>query len=454
MFHHNREVFMVDCYRTGSRALGCPRARIFWTALCCAVLSACGGGGDSSSATANPPTITAQPGNQTVLTGAAATFSVAASGPSLTYQWRKNATAIAGATTAAYTTPPATWNDSGAQYTVVVSNADGSVTSGAGQLNLVLSADQQAFENLLVAPAAGSHELYWNLNLSGPETSGVNYAWTDSATLALSPLTHGPQTTTETAPVNLTTTLALPADAPSRILKNGAIVVMPLQGVGSTASYVGSDVQIDFLAADNTTVLWSQTRTTYTTVALSGVMAGSTDDAAHFYNSLFANPAILKPAATWLPGAAYTKYFSTMKGDRYLAIDCITATTGVNVSPCFSGTTLTAALTTGITSASDATTYHLGDGAITSVGGVSVWVATAARPVAAVLCLTSQYRIYFELNGNVYTGSLLRDGAGFTTSYYVSNPAGATITDRLTFLPFQIRLNKAARDSVLAAMNI
>ena len=39
-------------------------------------------------------------------------------------------------------------------------------------------------------------------------------------------------------------------------------------------------------------------------------------------------------------------------------------------------------------------------------------------------------------------------------SYYVSNPGGATPTDRLTFLPFNLRINKAARDSVAAAMAI
>lgn len=39
-------------------------------------------------------------------------------------------------------------------------------------------------------------------------------------------------------------------------------------------------------------------------------------------------------------------------------------------------------------------------------------------------------------------------------SYYVSNPGGATPTDRLTFLPFNLRMNKAARDSVAAAMAI
>ena len=83
------------------------------------------------------PSIVAQPVNQTVTAGQAATFSVTASGTApLSYQWNKNGTAISGATSAAYTTPPTTMADSGAQFNVVVSNASGSVTSSAATLTV------------------------------------------------------------------------------------------------------------------------------------------------------------------------------------------------------------------------------------------------------------------------------------------------------------------------------
>src|SRR4029077_388089 len=49
------------------------------------------------------PTITAQPANQTVTVGQAATFSVVASGTApLSYQWQKNGADISGATSASY----------------------------------------------------------------------------------------------------------------------------------------------------------------------------------------------------------------------------------------------------------------------------------------------------------------------------------------------------------------
>src|SRR5205823_11235480 len=54
----------------------------------------------------------------------------------LRYQWQKNGTAISAATAASYTTPATTTSDSGAQFTVVVSNAVGSVTSNAAALTV------------------------------------------------------------------------------------------------------------------------------------------------------------------------------------------------------------------------------------------------------------------------------------------------------------------------------
>jgi hypothetical protein len=76
-----------------------------------------------------------QPQPQTVTTGSAATFSVTASGTApLTYQWSKNGTAIAGATTSTYTTPATALADSGASFSVVVSNSMGQVTSNAASL--------------------------------------------------------------------------------------------------------------------------------------------------------------------------------------------------------------------------------------------------------------------------------------------------------------------------------
>jgi hypothetical protein len=84
------------------------------------------------------PTLTTQPASQTVAVGQTATFSVTASGTApLTYQWRKNGSAITGATGASYTTPATVASDSGSLFTVVVSNSAGSATSNAASLTVV-----------------------------------------------------------------------------------------------------------------------------------------------------------------------------------------------------------------------------------------------------------------------------------------------------------------------------
>src|SRR5205807_1536493 len=51
-------------------------------------------------------------------------------------QWRRPGTAIGAATAASYTTPATTAADNGDQFTVVVSNAAGSVTSRAAALTV------------------------------------------------------------------------------------------------------------------------------------------------------------------------------------------------------------------------------------------------------------------------------------------------------------------------------
>jgi hypothetical protein len=85
----------------------------------------------------SPPLITTQPSSQTVTAGQRASFTVVATGTvPLSYQWEKNGTNIAGATSSSYTTPPTTSSDNGAQFVVVVSNIAGSVTGSAATLTV------------------------------------------------------------------------------------------------------------------------------------------------------------------------------------------------------------------------------------------------------------------------------------------------------------------------------
>src|SRR5258708_39906004 len=82
-----------------------------------------------------PPVITTQPASQSVTAGSNVTFAVAASGDPTGYQWSFAGTTISGATSAtlAFNSVQAA---SAGSYSVVVSNAFGSVPSSAATLTV------------------------------------------------------------------------------------------------------------------------------------------------------------------------------------------------------------------------------------------------------------------------------------------------------------------------------
>ncbi|WP_432672669.1 GEVED domain-containing protein [Flavobacterium sp. SM2513] len=121
------------------------------------------------------PSITTQPTNKSVVVGATATFSVVATGTTLSYQWQTNAsgswanvTTGTGGTTASYTTPVTTllMNDTG--YRVVVTSAV------CGSLN-------SAIANLSVAsciPSSSSTSDYINAFTTTGAVANSNYSST------------------------------------------------------------------------------------------------------------------------------------------------------------------------------------------------------------------------------------------------------------------------------------
>ncbi len=118
-----------------------------WVAVCSLIgliiLGGCGGGAASSPSTpsstpsATAPAIMTPPSSQIAVPGQTVTFSAVASGNDpLTYQWQKNDTAVAGATSASYTTPPVALADNGAKFRVQVSNSTGTTTSNEATLTV------------------------------------------------------------------------------------------------------------------------------------------------------------------------------------------------------------------------------------------------------------------------------------------------------------------------------
>ncbi len=85
--------------------------------------------------TTNAPTIVNQPLSQTIMETNPVTFSVSASGVSLTYQWQFNNDNIPNATDPSYTIPSVGFGNEG-NYKVIVTNPAGSITSAIATLTV------------------------------------------------------------------------------------------------------------------------------------------------------------------------------------------------------------------------------------------------------------------------------------------------------------------------------
>jgi hypothetical protein len=309
------------------------------------------------------------------------------------------------------------------------------------------SADQAAAEQFLLAPNA-SYSLHWVLPISGTPVNGLTYLTEAHASMSASPLTAGPQKLNETSPTSLANTLSVPAiGAPTRYLINGAILVG--SSTQSQISYQQTGVRVDTLATDGVTVVASTLRTNYSVVPLNGAVVAAPTEFAQFFNALYYNPVLLNKSATWSAGAAYEKYTGTEIGDLYTVADYTGATTGNAPTPVATGTTIAALMTAGgIVSNSDATTYTLANGSVSTVNGVTTYVASNVRPDLT----TPTWRTYYELNGNVYVGSLIKAGTvEGGNPYPVAIPGSTGYTVNFT-QNYQIRLNAAAVASLHAAV--
>jgi hypothetical protein len=122
------------------------------------------------------PTITAQPQSVSVTAGANASFSVTATGTApLSYQWKKDAVNLSGATAATFSITGVQAADAGS-YTVSVSNAAGSVTSLAA--TLTVSSVTSAAPTITSQPQGADVLVGANVSLSVTASgSGLTYQW-------------------------------------------------------------------------------------------------------------------------------------------------------------------------------------------------------------------------------------------------------------------------------------
>lgn len=126
-----------------------------------------------------PPTITRQPLGQTLVEGENGTFTVAASSSSpITYQWQFNQTEIPGATDSSFTSSNVTVANAG-QYSVVLGNQIGSVTSAPAVLvvNYFLrsTANPSNGGTILVSPQQVGYAFGDTVSLTATASPGFSF---------------------------------------------------------------------------------------------------------------------------------------------------------------------------------------------------------------------------------------------------------------------------------------
>jgi endonuclease/exonuclease/phosphatase family metal-dependent hydrolase len=136
-----------------------------------------------------PPSISSQPQNQTVLGGQTVTFNVIAAGTlPLNFQWIFNGTNISGATTNFYSLANVQLTNAG-NYSVIITNISGSVTSAVATLTIV-------FTNPVVFAQ-------WNFNSLTPDANTATGTTAPSIGSGTASLVGGTTATFATGDTNL-----------------------------------------------------------------------------------------------------------------------------------------------------------------------------------------------------------------------------------------------------------
>lgn len=225
--------------------------RIYNRALAASEIQAIYAAGTNGMAPPARPSLSSQPDGQTLLAGTSATFSVQAAGSTpLRYQWLRDGSPISGATNAVYTIATAQVSDAG-NYSVIVTNALGTVTSSNAVLAVYaapqifaqpLSQTVPAGQNVVLSVAAtGSPapEYRWRYN-------GVSIAGATNSVLSLPSVAFGQSGTYSVLVSNVVGTITsanavltvlsppiITTEAQSQTVLSGSTVTLSVAATGS-----------------------------------------------------------------------------------------------------------------------------------------------------------------------------------------------------------------------------
>ena len=227
------------------------------------------------SATGTAPVITTQPVSQAGALGASVTFTVVATGsPAPTYQWRKNGTAISGATNASYTIASVGSADL-ASYNVVVANSVDGVPSSAAILTLSATGTAPV---ITTQPVSQAVALGANVTFSvvATGTPAPTYQWRKNGT-AINGATNASYTLASVVSTDLASYTVAATNSVDTVVSNAAILSLSATG---TAPVITTQ-PLGRLAAVETGVIFSVVATgsaglTYQWKKDGGVLAEST----------------------------------------------------------------------------------------------------------------------------------------------------------------------------------
>ena len=282
------------------------------------------------------PVITTQPGSQTVTAPAPATFTVAATGNPLAYQWSLNGTAIPGATSASYTTPATGLASNNGSYTVTVSGIGSPATSAAATLT-VLAAPAITLQPLSQTTLAGSPVTFtvaasgnpapsvqWNFN--GVPISGAT-SWSYTVANPTLPLNNSSFTATVSNGTSVTSAAAILTvqQAPAIVTPPASQTVTAPASATFTVTASGNPLSYQWYL--NGAAIPGATAASYTTpatalaanngsytVTVSGVGSPATSAAAAL--TVLAAPAFtLQPASVTVQPAATATFTAAANGN-------------------------------------------------------------------------------------------------------------------------------------------
>ncbi len=226
-------------------------------------------------------TIATQPTALSQCAGTPATFSVVATGPSLTYQWRKNGLNISGATAATYSIPSIVEADE-ASYDVVITPLCGAVVI-SNAVALVVNEVPTAVATAGSLTCEGT-----TLTLTGTTTNGTIFSWTgpngftsslqnpsiSNVTLAASGVYSFTASTVDGCSATGTTTVTVSVN-PAPVVTNSGSLTTACVGEIKTLTASVAPAPASTSLSFGTNLVSSGTGTASFPVTLSGIPAGA-----------------------------------------------------------------------------------------------------------------------------------------------------------------------------------